>query len=359
MSEVLLSVCMIAKNESERILRAIESVTGIADEVIVGDTGSTDDTKTLAAGTGAVVMDVPWVDSFAEARNSVLSAASGAWVLSLDCDEVVDREELAILRKSLGSPLMKRFKAYEIERRSYVLKEDSLYRVRPCIGEYPAMESGYHSYVSEPNLLLFRRLPDVLWSGAVHESVKRSIESSSDTSLRGYCALPTLVIHNYGRGIRREEKVRQYAPLVQKRVEEDPLDPSSWFYLALHREAQGEPVMAEKAYKKSLALSKTSFGLYGLASFYLRTGRPKQAEVQLVEYLRYHPEEHSGWMMALACALMREDADCLDYYLTAAMKTGVPKKSDLVRFAKYAVGKLKLDDRLEAYGRFLEKLPNE
>jgi glycosyltransferase involved in cell wall biosynthesis len=63
-----LSVSMIVRDESEHLAGALENLRQFADEVVVLDTGSTDDTKRLAEAAGAVVRDFQWCDDFAKAR---------------------------------------------------------------------------------------------------------------------------------------------------------------------------------------------------------------------------------------------------------------------------------------------------
>lgn len=82
-----LSACTIAKNEEENIARSIESYRDFADEIIVVDTGSTDDTVRIAEACGAKVLHFTWCNDFAAAKNYALDAASGDWILFLDADE--------------------------------------------------------------------------------------------------------------------------------------------------------------------------------------------------------------------------------------------------------------------------------
>jgi tetratricopeptide (TPR) repeat protein len=85
--ELLLSVCLIVKNEEEMLGACLESVTGLADEIVVYDTGSTDRTIEIARSAGAKVIEGYWDDDFARARNAALEHAIGEWVLTLDADE--------------------------------------------------------------------------------------------------------------------------------------------------------------------------------------------------------------------------------------------------------------------------------
>jgi glycosyltransferase involved in cell wall biosynthesis/2-polyprenyl-3-methyl-5-hydroxy-6-metoxy-1,4-benzoquinol methylase len=88
-----LSVGLIAKNAAHDIGRCLESLWSLADEIVVGDTGSTDDTKAIAAQFGAKVIDIPTVqadpEGFAGARNKVLAATTGEWFLWIDTDEIL------------------------------------------------------------------------------------------------------------------------------------------------------------------------------------------------------------------------------------------------------------------------------
>jgi glycosyltransferase involved in cell wall biosynthesis len=93
----LLALCVIAKNEEAMIERCIQSVAGIADEIIVYDTGSNDKTVEIAASNGAKVIEGYWDDSFSRARNDALESTSSEWILSLDADEEFLADKNAIL----------------------------------------------------------------------------------------------------------------------------------------------------------------------------------------------------------------------------------------------------------------------
>ena len=67
---------LIARNEAFNLPGCLQSVTGLVDEIIVADTGSTDRTKEVAASLGARVLDFPWCNSFAAARNASIAPAS-------------------------------------------------------------------------------------------------------------------------------------------------------------------------------------------------------------------------------------------------------------------------------------------
>jgi glycosyltransferase involved in cell wall biosynthesis len=96
-----ISVCLIVKDEEKFLKRCLETVNGIADEIIVADTGSTDRTKSIALEYTNMVYDYRWEDDFSKARNFAASKASGEWIVVLDADEFVDRESFGDFKESL------------------------------------------------------------------------------------------------------------------------------------------------------------------------------------------------------------------------------------------------------------------
>lgn len=78
---------MIVKNEETFLSDALRSVAGIADEICIVDTGSTDRTIAIAREFGARVVERAWSDDFSVARNSALALATHQWILVLDADE--------------------------------------------------------------------------------------------------------------------------------------------------------------------------------------------------------------------------------------------------------------------------------
>jgi glycosyltransferase involved in cell wall biosynthesis len=99
--KLFLSICMIVKNEEKVLKRCLESIMGIADEIIIIDTGSSDRTKEIAQAFTKKVFDLKWGNDFSEARNFAASKASGEWILVIDADEFVDRESFKDFKTNL------------------------------------------------------------------------------------------------------------------------------------------------------------------------------------------------------------------------------------------------------------------
>ena len=87
-----ISVCMIVKNEEDNITQCLSSVRDVADEIVVVDTGSCDNTLAIAQSFGAKVFSCPWEDNFSIPRNVSLEHAQGEWILMIDADEQLERK---------------------------------------------------------------------------------------------------------------------------------------------------------------------------------------------------------------------------------------------------------------------------
>jgi glycosyltransferase involved in cell wall biosynthesis len=97
-----LSVSMIVKNEKEVLERCLKSLKG-ADEIIICDTGSEDNTVEIAKKyTDKVFTDYKWNDNFAEARNHALSKCTGDWILSIDADEWLNKDGIEKIKKVIS-----------------------------------------------------------------------------------------------------------------------------------------------------------------------------------------------------------------------------------------------------------------
>ena len=155
-----LSLCMIVKDEALNLPRSLASVQDLADEIIVIDTGSGDDTPTIAEKAGAKVEFLTWKDDFAQARNVSLDQATMDWILVLDADETLT---------AAGRSLISSIKA---ENPLGNISSADLLLVTMVRREIGANQSPY-TQVSR----LFRNLEAVQFTRPYHESVDDSVEA--------------------------------------------------------------------------------------------------------------------------------------------------------------------------------------
>ncbi|PTX61181.1 glycosyl transferase family 2 [Kordia periserrulae] len=122
---MLLSVCIITKNEASNIQSCLESVKEVASEIIILDAFSTDDTVAIAQNyTNHIYQDV-WNNDFSLARNFTISKASGEWILIIDADErfVYNQQFLSNLQTT-------NVKAFSIIRKEIYRQHHDLKRVQ-------------------------------------------------------------------------------------------------------------------------------------------------------------------------------------------------------------------------------------
>lgn len=99
--KIPVSVFIITQNEEQHIARAINSCQDF-DEVIVVDSGSNDDTKTIAESLGAKVVHNDW-PGYAKQKQYAMSLCKHEWVLNLDADEELTSEVISDFKRLIES----------------------------------------------------------------------------------------------------------------------------------------------------------------------------------------------------------------------------------------------------------------
>ena len=94
-----LTVAMIVRDAEDQLAASLESVRRWADEILVADTGSVDRTRQLAMTRASRVIDIPWTDDFAAARNACLDQVTGDWILWLDAGERIAPDTAQAIRR--------------------------------------------------------------------------------------------------------------------------------------------------------------------------------------------------------------------------------------------------------------------
>ena len=133
--------------------RCLDSLTDIADEIIIADTGSTDNTKNIALEYTCNVYDYKWTGDFAAARNFVASKATKEYIYTADADEYLDEE---------NREKVKRLK-------SILLPEIEIVQMLYCT---PPELSTVYNYEKEYRPKLYKRLREFTWIDPIHETLR-------------------------------------------------------------------------------------------------------------------------------------------------------------------------------------------
>ena len=227
-----ISLCMIMKNEAKRLGRCLDSVKGLVDEILIVDTGSTDESINIARSYGAKVMSSPWCDDFAYSRNVGLKAASMNWILIMDPDEVMSKQDHLAIRDHTTHP---EIHAWRMDTRNYGNNPWSA-DARPNPMDM-AEGKDYKTFVPSTKTRLFQNHLGIKFKGCWHELVDYSVEKKKLT-----WAMSMVQIHHYPEEILQEshkKKAAFYLRIGEKKVRENPNDNQAWWELAVAENIAG------------------------------------------------------------------------------------------------------------------------
>jgi (heptosyl)LPS beta-1,4-glucosyltransferase len=195
-----ISAVLIVKNERQNIVDCLEDLNW-ADDLVVLDTGSDDDTAALAKNCGARVFHQEKWEGFGRAKQEVVSLALYDWILSIDADERISAE----LKRELI-----RLREVDFENKAWQIKRLSYYLGKPI---------RYCGWQNDKPLRLFNRKFGGFNDKAVHESIKVSQEKEICKGL--------IYHHTYPDAASHFRKMRFYAELAKDSMNKSalPLEP--------------------------------------------------------------------------------------------------------------------------------------
>lgn len=221
----LLSLCAIALDEEAMIGDMLESVQGLADEIIVGvDSRTTDATCEIVDQYGGKGFSFDWRDDFSYARNLTIDRAHGRWILTLDADERLTTAGVAAIREI-------------VECASEVPANDAVTGIAFWMEER-SMDETLH-VIQRTAARLFRRRPEIRYTGTVHEEPfwLGDREQSTVLVIDGE---PHMIHYGYDPELwRARGKYERNLRLLEKRVADNPNDKYAADKLAAHKVLAG------------------------------------------------------------------------------------------------------------------------
>jgi glycosyltransferase involved in cell wall biosynthesis len=268
---VTLSVCMMVRDEEKNLHTCLSSLAGIYDELIVVDTGSVDETVSIAKSFSAKVYHHPWEDDFSKHRNQSIGYATGDWVLIIDADE-----ELIITNPSL-------------------LKEWLADLPPDCQTVAVAVKDIQQdrNVMQFNSVRLFRR-GSVQYSGIIHNAPV-VVNGKAEAVF-----LPEVHLRHYGYDMSPELAAKKRARtegLLLKRIKQNPDDIAAYFYLVQGYSAYGEFEKAAKYVEQYRTVAertqeKFNGSIYCTAfHVYRKLGDRAKAKEWLLEGMSVYPKD--------------------------------------------------------------------
>jgi len=223
---ILISLCMIVRDEADNLPRCLQSVRGLVDQLIVVDTGSRDRTVEIAAQYGAEMYQFAWRNNFAEARNYTLQQARGQWILILDADEEIAEGQTEMIRALTET----------IDADAFGF----------CVRNWAA-PGNLTRYSDSLQIRLFRHGRNYGYEQAVHNQILPSIIRQG-----GQVRDTSIVIHHYGYIDKQEEKARRALPMLEAELAQNPGNAYLYFKLGEVNKALGRNQAAIEALERSV-----------------------------------------------------------------------------------------------------------
>jgi len=274
---------MIVRNEAGQLAECLGPVASLFDEIIVVDTGSQDDTKSIAGQFTPHVFDFPWCDDFAAARNESLRRATGDWIFWLDADDRLRPDQMAKLR-SLMANLGDQPQAYLMD--------------TVCASRYACEGARLISHAR-----LFRRHPNMAWRGRVHEQLRPSPAQLGYDVIWSDVQIDHL---GYADATIRQRKLNRDVRLLRMDYAVDPDDASTLVHLGLAYFRLGNFNEARKHLNRLLKKDNDAADymrqVYAvLAECSLREGRVGDALATLHHSLRVFPTDENLLLLKAEC----------------------------------------------------------
>lgn len=276
MNTVTLGVHLIVKNEAELLPLCLTSIAG-ADDIVVIDTGSTDESIAIAETYGARVFQHEWTDDFSAARNAGLAYAETDWILVLDADECL-QGSLAELRDLLMNT----------EAQAFTVK------IVSWLGANP------EDRVKHTAVRLFRNRQGYQYNGRIHEGIDASLLQKHSSSAIVHSEMEIIHFGYLPEIMAQKHKIKRNEKLLELTIAEHPEDSFHLYNLAVTYCQDGRLHEAQQLFRRTLhqvpleASYRPSI-IRDLCKIHVAQGNMKSADALLtLEIKRYedYPDLH-------------------------------------------------------------------
>jgi glycosyltransferase involved in cell wall biosynthesis len=223
----LLGAALIVRDEERCLARCLSSLRGVADEIVIVDTGSVDASVAIAESFGARVLHRAWDGDFAAARNLGLDHLQSELVLYIDADEYL----APVFRSDLERELA--------DRKAHVAYRVKL-RHKPGFTPY----REFRMWVNRP---------DIRFQGVIHESIVPAISAVAQAEGLLIGRVELLLEHD-GYEENQEAKHERNLPLLQRQIANDPGRTYLWDHIGRIQADLGNEREARASFERGVAL---------------------------------------------------------------------------------------------------------
>ncbi|MCR4746408.1 MAG: glycosyltransferase [Lachnospiraceae bacterium] len=225
-----ITACIIAKNEEKNIVRCLKALRQLGCEIVVTDTGSDDDTAKLASDYADRLGFFEWVNDFSAAKNYSASLASNDLILSVDCDEFLEKFDI---EKMIGL----------IKRHPICLGTCSLRSI------FSSSSNGEKDFINERVTRFYDRRY-FSFEGSIHETLR----PLSPSLIYSYIDLPLFFYHSgYESDSLKKEKAEKYLNLLLRERSEKGVSAYNCYQIAKCYRAMKDSFSAVKYLAEGLS----------------------------------------------------------------------------------------------------------
>ncbi|MCX6150716.1 MAG: glycosyltransferase family 2 protein [Ignavibacteriales bacterium] len=296
---VVLSLCMIIKNEEKYLRDCLESVKDVAEEIIIVDTGSSDKSLEIAESFDSNIFHFTWINNFSAARNFAISKCTGDWILYLDADERLSAKSISELKV-----LVSRNENIGIK----------------CIVKN--IDAEFNRTNTMKYTRLFRNQPEVKFAGRVHEQIDSSL-----LQLKYKIVDSSIEIIHLGYNISSDAKKGKAKRNLQLLLEDYETSNSAYCayqlaqtYNVLDDNENAIKFSFEALEKNELNIQQRAISCGLISNIYLKEHKVEAAHKFVIEGLKFDGKQPYLNLLASKIYLRLQNLSKAEYYCAMALE---------------------------------------